>query len=281
LLLGAETIFTRFTPQRVASAITSRNATIFLAVPNMYRLLTRSPDMESAFGSLRLALSGGEALPSTVVDAYRQRFGRELLSLYGLTETSPGISVNTPTEHRTGTVGRPLPGVKVRIRGDEGRDLPAGELGEIQIQGPNLMAGYFHRPDENKAAFTADGWFRTGDLGFLSADDYLTIASRIKELIVRDAEKIMPREVEDVLERHPKVMEAAVVGEPDGKHGEAVVAYVTPAEQAPEDAELREFCRQHLADFKVPRRFVVAKDLPRGGTGKILKRALRDWEPST
>jgi long-chain acyl-CoA synthetase len=282
LLLGAETTFLRFTPQRVAKAITLRHATIFLAVPTMYRLIARSRGSEAAFASLRLALCGGDALPACVRDAYRQRFSRELLELYGLSETSPGISVNTPTENMPGTVGRPLPNVKVRISGDDGADVPVGKPGEVQVKGPNVMTGYFNRPAENKATFTADGWFRTGDLGFFNAQRYLTIASRIKELIVRDAEKIMPREVEEVLELHPMVAEAAVVGEPDGTHGEAVAAYLIPApDQVPSDNELREFCRQRLADFKVPRRFVIGTDLPRGATGKILKRALHDWQPQS
>lgn len=279
LLLGAETTFTRFTPQRVASIITQRKVTIFLAVPSMYRLVVRSHGQEEAFGRLRLALCGGDALPASIRDGYRRRFSSELLELYGLSETSPGISVNTPTEHLPGSVGRALPGVTIRILGEGETALPAGARGEIQVKGPNVMAGYFNRPAENQAAFTADGWFRTGDLGFLDAEGYLTIASRIKELIVRDAEKIMPREIEEVLELHPKVVEAAVVGEPDGKHGEAVVAYVVPADQIPSGAELQEFCRQRLANFKVPRRFVIATDLPRGSMGKLLKRALGDWRP--
>ncbi len=139
------------------------------------------------------------------------------------------------------------------------------------------MAGYLNRPEENAAAFTQDGWFRTGDLGRLDPDGYLTIVGRIKELIVRDGEKIMPREVEAVLERHPQVADAAVVGEPEPGRGEAVVAYIVPAGAAPIEQELRALCREHLAEFKVPRRFLIAGDLPRGPTGKIVKRLVKDW----
>ena len=141
------------------------------------------------------------------------------------------------------------------------------------------MSGYFNRPEENRKAFTVDGWFRTGDLGFLDADGYLTVTGRMKEVIVRGGEKVMPREVEEVLEQHPNVLEAAVVGEPDGEHGEVVVAFVAPGEVAPTVEELRAFCRGRMAEFKVPRRFVIAADLPRGPTGKVLKRALKDWRP--
>lgn len=278
LLLDAEATYARFTPQRIASLITQRKATVFLGVPSMFRLLVRSKNGSAAMKSLRLAVSGGDALPAVLRDAYRHRFGKELLEGYGLTETSPVISVNTPEENKPGTVGRALPGVEIRIQGADGKLEQPGSEGEVQIRGPNVMSGYYNRPVENLAAFTGDGWFRTGDMGFLDAEGYVTICGRIKELIVRDGEKIMPREVEEVLEQHPKVLEAAVVGEPDGTRGEAIIAFVVPAEQPPTAEELREFCRSKLADFKVPRRFVIAADFPRGPTGKILKRAIKDWK---
>jgi long-chain acyl-CoA synthetase len=279
LLLAAEVTYTRFSPQRIAALIAQRKANVFLGVPSMFRLLVRSKSGDDSLRRLRLAISGGDALPSSTRDAYRERFGHELLEGYGLTETSPIISVNTPEENKPGTVGRVLPEVKLRIQGEDGT-LQEGKAGEVQVQGPNVMSGYYNRPEENRAAFTSDGWFRTGDMGYLDAAGYLTITGRIKDLIVRDGEKITPREVEEVLEQHPKVLDAAVLGEPDGKRGEAVIAFVTPGEQAPTAEELREFCRGRLAEFKVPRRFVITPDLPRGPTGKILKRAVRDWTPA-
>ncbi len=279
LLLGAEVTYMRFAPDRIVALMTRRRVSVFVAVPSMYRLLVRSKVPAEPLQNVRLAISGGDALPSGVREAYRQRFNRDLLDGYGLTETSPVISVNTPAGNRPGTVGRVLPGVQVRIQGEAGT-LQAGKEGEVQVQGPNVMSGYYNRPEENRMAFTADGWFRTGDLGSMDAEGYLTITGRIKELIVRDGEKIMPREVEDVLEHHPKVLDVAVIGEPDGKHGEAVVAFVAPTEQVPTSEELRAFCRSQLAEFKVPRRFVIAPDLPRGPTGKILKRLLKDWKPT-
>ncbi len=280
LLVGADTVYSRFTPDRVAAQIAAWGATVFIAVPSMYRLLIRRQVPAAPMRQLRLALSGGDALPASIRDAYRDHFGRELLEGYGLTETSPVVTVNTPEENRPGTTGRALPGVDIRIAGADGAAPTAGQQGEVQVRGPNVMRGYFHRPDENRAAFTPDGWFRTGDLGRLDADGYLTISGRIKELIVRDGEKIMPREVEEVLERHPKIFDVAVLGEPEGPRGEAVVAYVTPTEDIPTAQELRDFCRDRLAAFKVPYRFVIAPNLPRGPTGKILKRALKDWQPT-
>jgi long-chain acyl-CoA synthetase len=280
LLVGAQVIYSRFAPNRVAAQMAQWGVSVFIAVPSMYRLLLRRKVSADSLRQLRLTISGGDALPASVREAFQECFERELLEGYGLTETSPVVSVNTPDDNRPGTVGRVLPGVEVRIQGPDGSALAAGEQGEVQVRGPNVMQGYYNRPEESQAAFTQDGWFRTGDLGWLDADRYLTISGRIKELIVRGGEKIMPREVEEVLERHPKVFDAAVVGEPDGPRGEAVVAYITPMEDLPTAQELRDFCRPHLADFKIPRRFVISRDLPRGPTGKILKRALKDWKPA-
>src|SRR4029078_4737874 len=177
---------------------------------------------------------------------------------------------------RPGTAGRPIPGTLVRIWGEDGREQPAGSAGEIQVRGPNVTPGYFQRPEEDAAAFTVDGWFRTGDRGSLDPDGYLSVSGRIKELIIRDGEKIMPGEIEEGLGSPPGVVDAAVVGEPDGGRSQAVVAYVVPAYSPPTADELRVYCRKKLADYKVPRRFVIAPDLPRGPTGKILKRLLKE-----
>jgi len=271
LLLGSEVTYQpRFHLERSAAVIAERHATVFIAVPPMFGLLARSRGHDEGLRGVRLPVSGGEALPPAYRDAYRQRFGRDVLEGYGLTETSPVVAINLPGAHRAGTVGRPLSGVEVRIA-DEDR--------EIQVRGPNVMKGYYNRPEENAHAFTADGWFRTGDMGQLDADGYLSITGRIKELIIRGGEKIMPREVEAALQQYPGVQEAAVIGEPDGDRGEAVVAFVIPGDPPPTPEALRDFCREQLAEFKVPRRITVARDLPRGPTGKLLKRALRDWKP--
>jgi long-chain acyl-CoA synthetase len=279
LLLGSEVTYARFTPERVANLTAERKASVLIAVPSMYRLLVRSRISADSMRTLRFGISGGDALPASVRDGFRDRFGRELFEGYGLTETSPVVTVNTPEEHKPGSVGRVVPGVNVRIQGPDGKPQPAGEEGEVQVRGPNVMPGYYLRPAENAAAFTSDGWFRTGDFGFLDAEGYLTISGRIKDIIVRDGEKVMPREVEDVLEQHPKVTDAAVVGEPEPGRGEAIVAYVAPAgRDLPSPEELRNFCRGRLAEFKVPRRFIFAPDFPRGATGKILKRELRNWQ---
>jgi long-chain acyl-CoA synthetase len=272
LLLGCEVTYQpSFHPARTAAVIAERKVTVFIGVPPFFGLLARGRGHDEGLRGVRLPVSGGEALPAAYRDAYRQRFGRDVLEGYGLTETSPVIAVNLPNENRPGTVGKPLPNVQVRI---------AGEDGEIQVRGPSVMKGYHNRPEETARAFTADGWFRTGDMGRIDADGYLSITGRIKELIIRGGEKIMPREVEDVLGQFPGVQEAAVIGEPDGDRGEAVVAFIIPGDTPPAPEALRDFCRARLAEFKVPRRFTIARDLPRGPTGKLLKRALRDWKPA-
>jgi long-chain acyl-CoA synthetase len=271
LLLGAEVTYQpRFHPERAAAAIAERGVSVLVAIPPMFGLLARTRGHEDGLRGVRLPISGGEALPPAYRDGYRKRFGRDVLEGYGLTETSPVIAVNLPAENRPGTVGKPLPGVDVRITGEDG---------EVQVRGPNVMKGYYNRPEETGRAFAADGWFRTGDMGRLDADGYLSITGRIKELIIRGGEKIMPREVEEALGQYPGVQEVAVIGEPDGDRGEAVVAFVVPGDTPPAPEALREFCRARLAEFKVPRRFVIARDLPRGPTGKLLKRALREWKP--
>jgi long-chain acyl-CoA synthetase len=281
LLIGAEVTFARFTPERIGALAAERKVTALVAVPSMYGLFVRSRVSREALRSVGYAVSGGDALPSGIRDGFWKRFGLPLLEAYGLTETSPVITVNTLQENKPGTVGRALPGVQVRICGDAEILCGAGQEGEVQVQGPNVMSGYFKRPEENQAAFTADGWFRTGDLGCLDGDGYLTITGRIKELIVRDGEKIMPREIEEVLQQHPKVLDAAVIGEPDGKRGELVAAFVVPAEPSVTAQELRDFCRTRLAEFKTPRKFVIAADLPRGPTGKIVKQALKELKQMT
>jgi long-chain acyl-CoA synthetase len=279
-LAGAEVTYLRYSPERATAAIAERGVTMFVAVPGMFGLLARSKGPDDALRTLRYPVCGGEPLPATIREGFEKRFRRPLLEGYGLTETAPVVAVNLPGEHKPGTVGKVLSGVRVRIVDEAGRDLSTGREGEIQVRGPNVMKGYLNRPGENAVTFTRDGWFRTGDLGRIDSEGYLTVSGRIKELIIRAGEKIMPREVEETLLQCAGVAEAAVIGEPDGARGEAVVAFIVPAVHPPHEDALREHCRACLAEFKIPRRFVIAADLPRGATGKILKRALRDWKPA-
>jgi long-chain acyl-CoA synthetase len=208
--------------------------------------------------------------------AFQARFGVTLLEAYGMTETSLAISLNTPQCQKAGSVGKLIPGMEARIVDDSGNVLSAGESGEICVKGPMVMKGYYNLPAETAAAFTSDGFFKTGDVGHIDSDGFLQITGRKKDLIIVAGEKVAPSEVEQTLMAHPDVAEAAVVGKKDPGRGEVVMAFVIPREGcAPKIEELREFCRrQGLAQWKVPREIRIVGVFPRSSTGKVLKRIL-------
>jgi len=268
----------RFQPQAVARALKEHGISIFMAIPSMYRALLRlKAEGDGCMQSVFLAVSGGEPLPDAVFDEVRDRFGIELLQGYGLTETSPVCTLETPWARKRGTIGKPVRNVDVRIVDPDGRDVTVGEDGEIWIKGPNVMKGYFRRPEDTRAAITPDGWFRTGDGAQFDNEGFLTITGRLKDLIIIGGENVQPREIEDVLESHPAVAEAAVVGMPDASRGEVAIAFVIPAAGATVDEmELRTLARDRLAGYKVPKQIRVVDDLPRSPIGKVLKRKLRE-----
>jgi len=204
------------------------------------------------------------------------RFNLPIYEGYGLSETSPVVALNTPQVNRPGSVGKPLGGVEVKIIDDNGNVVGAGREGEVWLKGPMIMKGYHNLPNETATALTADGFFKTGDLGKIDDDGFLYITGRKKDLIIVGGEKAVPREIEEVLAAHPAVAEAAVVGKKDPSRGEVVIAYVTlkPGQTATAD-QIRTFARdQNLATFKVPREVVIVEELPRSPTGKVLKRVL-------
>lgn len=276
--LGAKVVYmSRFAPAAALEAIRRHGVSIVFGVPSMYAAMLRLESASPAdFRDMFALISGGEALPEAVRTGFERRLGATIHEGYGLTETSPVVSLNTPTDHRPGSVGRPVPGARVQVADDDGTPLPAGGEGEVWIRGPMVMRGYYNLPRETAAVFTPDGFFRTGDVGRIDGDGYLYITGRKKDIIICAGEKVSPREIEDVLARHPGVAEAAVVGRKDDIRGEAAVAFVVPHAGAAVDPEgLRRFCReQGLPTFKVPRDVVIAADLPRSPTGKLLKRVL-------
>lgn len=278
--LGARIVYTaRFSPVATMNAIRQHKASILFGVPSMFGAMLRLENASPGdFAHMYAMISGGEALPPQIREGFRQRFNARIYEGYGLTETSPVVALNTPQWHRTGSVGRTLPGVKVRIADEEGNELPVGQEGEIWLSGPMIMKGYFQLPDDTSAVLTSDSYFKTGDIGKLDADGYLYITGRKKELIIVSAEKVAPREVEEVLVRHPAVAEAAVVGRRDATRGEAVVAFVVLHKDATaQEDELRNFCRSSgLMTFKIPREVIIVPELPRSATGKVLKRVLVD-----
>ncbi len=265
----------RFSPLLVAETIASQQVTIFPAVASMFAALCRLKEVpENALRNLTYPISGGEPLPASVALRFAERFGRPILEGYGLTETSPVASCNAPWARKDGSVGQPVPGMEIWAVDDDGKRLPADEEGELQIRGHSVMRGYRNRPEETAEVLRA-GALRTGDVGRVDADGFVYITGRAKEMLIVAGENVFPREIEEVLCSHPAVAEAAVIGAPCELRGEAVVAFVIAEGSEPSPLELRSHCRRHLAQCKVPRHIEVCQDLPRGPTGKILKRALR------
>src|SRR6266508_2806271 len=247
----------------------------FFGGPTMYNALLQEVDEPADLGSVRLCASGGASLPERVLREFSQRFGVSILEGYGLTETTGAATFNGLDRHRkTGAVGIPLPGIEVRIVDDQGEETPAGDVGEVILRGPTVMKGYHNRPEATADAIR-DGWFHSGDLGTRDVDGDIRIVDRKKDLVIRGGYNVYPREVEEVLYQHRDVVEAAVVGIPDDHLGEEVAAAVAlrpGVTLSPQ--ELRTWAEERLSAYKVPRRWVLMDELPKGATGKILKRAI-------
>jgi long-chain acyl-CoA synthetase len=263
----------RFHPHKVLKLIEEHRISVFLAIPSMYRVLAMS---EGGFdvSSVRFPISGGEPLPLAVAEAFEKRFGVHICEGYGQTEAAPVVTLNLPGKRKLGTVGLALPGIEISIWDEAMNPLPLETIGEIMVRGENVMDGYYHLPEESAKAITRD-WLHTGDLGKLDAEGFVTITGRKKDLIISAGENIYPREIEEVLATHPKVKEVAVIGVKDEVRGEVPKAFLLLHEgMTVEDKELRAFCRDKLAGYKVPKHFQVLADLPRTPTGKVLKRLL-------
>ncbi|MFH8371472.1 long-chain fatty acid--CoA ligase [Streptomyces sp. NPDC018031] len=271
----------RFDARRAIEVMVAEHVNTFHGVPTMYDALVSAAQEATELPRLKLCISGGASLPAAVLERFEETFGAKIYEGYGLSETSPTAAVNQPAfGTRPGTIGHPLWGVEVEIaRSDVERRvelLPSGELGEVVIRGHNLFSGYLGRPEATAEAMV-DGWFRTGDLGTKDADGFLRIVDRKKDVIIRGGYNVYPREVEEVLVRHPGIARVAVVGLPDPRHGEEVCAVVVPAPgSAPDAAAIIAWSRQHLGRHKYPRRVEFIAELPLGPSMKVLKRELRD-----
>jgi long-chain acyl-CoA synthetase len=265
----------RFTPAGVLTAIQRDRATIFEGVPTMFADLLSCPDLDRYdLSSLRIAISGGASIPAPVLDAFEERFGLVILEGYGLTETASTTTFNVSAdERRAYSVGKPIWGTQTQVWDEHGRPLPPGpeHVGEIVTRGLHVMKGYLHNPEATASAFTGD-WLHTGDLGYFDEDGFLFVVSRKKELIIRGGYNVYPSEIENVLHAHPAITEAAVVGIPDERVGEEVMAVVIvrPAMKLTE-TELVSYCRQHLAAYKCPRLFQFRTELPKNTLGKVMK----------
>jgi len=227
---------------------------------------------------MRLFISGSAPLLAETHAEFEKKTGQRILERYGMTETGMLTSNPLDAERRPGTVGFPLPGTEVRVVDDAGRPCAAGEIGHIQVKGDNVLPGYWRMPEKNKEEFTPDGYFRTGDVGSFSPDGYLSIVGRSKDLIITGGYNVYPKEVELAIDELPAVAESAVIGVPHQDFGEAVTAVVVPREgtPAPTEAEVIDWLKARLANFKVPKRVYVVKELPRNTMGKVQKNVLRD-----
>lgn len=228
------------------------------------------------FSSLRLTLGGGMAVQKAVAERWKQVTGRPLIEAYGLTETSPAACINPMTlKEYNGYIGLPIPSTEVEIRDDNNKTLPTGEIGEICIRGPQVMSGYYNRPEETDKVMTPDGFFKTGDLGIMTEEGFVKIVDRKKDMILVSGFNVYPNELEDVIVHHPKVLECAAIGVPDEKSGEVVKLFVVKKDESLTQEELIKYCRDNLTSYKVPKMVEFRTELPKSNVGKILRKDLR------
>jgi len=250
-------------------------------VSTLYGALLDHPGFRHLdFSQLNIALAGGMTLQKPVAERWQALTGRPLIDAYGLTEASPAVSINRlDIDGHTGSIGLPLPSTEVTIRDEFGHDLSIGEAGELCVRGPQVMRGYWRREDETRAAFTVDGYLRTGDIAYLDAQGALHLVDRRKDIIIVSGFNVYPNEVEAVAMSHPAVREAAAIGVPDVHRGEAVRLFVVPRDERLDTDALIAYCRERLAGYKTPREIIIRPSLPKTPVGKVSRRALRDEPP--
>jgi long-chain acyl-CoA synthetase len=251
--------------------------TAFLGLNTLFVALCNNEEFcKLDFSHLKLTASGGMALTSTAAKTWKQVTGCDISEGYGMTETSPVVSFNPVSAIQLGTIGLPLPGTVLKTVDDENNETPFGERGELCVKGPQVMLGYWQRPDDTRKSMTDDGYLRTGDIAVIQKDGYIRIVDRKKDMIIVSGFNVFPNEVEDVISGHPSVLECAAVGIPDEKSGEAVKVYLVASKEGVTAQELKEFCRERLTAYKVPRHFEFRTELPKTNVGKVLRRQLRD-----
>jgi len=253
--------------------------TALIGVNTLYRALLDAPEFADVdTRTLKVASAGGMAVQRVVAERWKQRTGVPIIEAYGLTETSPGAMANRlDIEDWTGAIGMPLPSTEACILDDHDNEMPIGQVGEICLRGPQVMTGYWKRPDETAKAFSRDGWLRTGDMAFMDKRGSFKITDRKKDMIVVSGFKVFPNQIEDAVALHPGVAEVAAVGVADERSGEAVKIFVVKKDPALTEQALLEHCRQHLTGYKVPRIVEFRSEpLPKSNLGKILRRQLRD-----
>ena len=275
---GTVTYLKRFTPAEALKVIARDRVTFFPAVPTMYfAMLHDETDSKADLSSLQFCVSGGAPIPVEIKRQFENRFNVAIQEGYGLTETSPIAAMQKLDEtNKAGTIGKPIDGVEFRIVDDQNQEVPEGERGELLIRGPNVMKGYFKQPQAT-AEVLANGWFHSGDIASIDSAGDISIVDRKKDMILRGGYNVYPREVEEVLYTHPAIKEAAVIGVSNDRYGEEIKAIVSlKANHDVLPEQLIDYCKQHVAAYKYPRIIEIRDELPKGPTGKLLKRALRD-----
>ena len=276
LTVGATLVLVqRFDPATAVQSIVQRQVTVVPGAPPMWVAFSHFDELpDDTFASVRLAVSGASRLSPVVADRMRERFGLEIHEGYGLTEASPVVTSSAGISGRPGSVGRVLGGQDVRLVGGDGEDVPIGDAGEVWVRGDNVFQGYLNEP-EATARVLVDGWLRTGDIATVDDDGYLYLVDRAKDLIIVSGFNVFPGEVEQVLQSHPEIREAGVLGVPHPHHGEAVKAYVVLAEGADVDEDsLIDHCLDYLSRYKCPSKVIFVDELPRNAGGKLIRREL-------
>lgn len=257
--------------------LTRHPCTFISGVNTLFNAMLHAPGFDRIdFSKLRITLGGGMAVQAAVAERWKERTGNVLTQAWGLTETSPAACINPPGEPFNGSIGLPIASTEVAIKDDDGRDLELGQTGEICVRGPQVMRGYWNRPDETAKVMLPEGWLRTGDLGRMDARGFVYIEDRKKDMILVSGFKVFPNEVEAVAAQHPGIFEAAAIAEPDEHSGEVVALFVVRKDQSLTEKEIIEFCRKSLVAYKVPRHVYFRTELPKSNVGKILRKALRE-----
>jgi long-chain acyl-CoA synthetase len=273
---GTLTLIPRFEPAKALEIIQRDQVNVFQGVPTMYGAMLHLSNREDYdTSSLKVCASGGSAMPVELLRGFEEAFGAKVLEGYGLSESSPVASFNHPDrERKPGSIGTPIKGVEMKVVDEDGHDVAQGEVGEIVIKGHNVMKGYWNRPDATTETIT-DGWLHTGDMAQVDEDGYFFIVDRKKDMIIRGGYNVYPREIEEILYEHPAVREAAVLGVPHDEYGEEIGAAVALKDgESVSESELRDYVKEQVAAYKYPRQIWFVKDLPKGPTGKILKREI-------
>jgi long-chain acyl-CoA synthetase len=278
LSMGASVVLVqRFDPATAAETIVERGVTVVPGAPSMWAAFAQMPELPAdAFAGVRMALSGAAKLPEAIADHLHRRFGLKVYEGYGLTEAAPVVTTSVGDDWIPGSIGKPLPGINVRLVDEEGDDVLVGDPGEVWVSGLNVFAGYLNDAEATSRALTSDGWLRTGDIGVVDEDGRLFLVDRAKDLIIVSGFNVFPAEVESVIAQHPHVNEVAVVGTPHPHTGETVRAYVVTRDGAHLDEDaLVDFCRSRLARYKCPTKVLFVDQIPKNVSGKVLRHSLK------